>query len=183
MHFQSAPKSQPSDKNMVLFFFKTAWMVLTLDDVHYTKDFIGIFAFGHFVKTTFSGDSIQFQARTIHTAFQSTAWEPDGSWTQSKPLCSVCKGPGWAATLPVNERLTLLPYEMGVVFSDATGSEDSSTFLFCDISRFSHLFGYFWNSLCLSIDYLHYGLGNSCTDVCRSAGVQVKLHPDFKYCA
>ncbi len=46
IHFQSLPKSQPSDKNMVrCFFFKTAWKMLTLDSVHYTKDFFGIFCF------------------------------------------------------------------------------------------------------------------------------------------
>lgn len=63
------------------------------------------------------------------------------------------------------------------MFSDATGSEDSSTFLICDISRFSDLFGYFLNSLCLSIDYLYYGLVHSCTDV------YVEQQVSRSYCA
>lgn len=126
------------------------------------RTFFGIFCFWSSHKNyTISGDSIQFQARTVHTAFQSAAWEPDGSWTQSKPLCSVCKGPGWAATVPANERLTLLPYEMGIVCS--------ATQLAMKIHQHFLSVTYPGFLICLviflSIDYLHYGLGNSCTDI------------------
>lgn len=67
--------------------------------------------------------------------------------------------------MPADERQTLLPFEMGIVCSTTQLALKIHQHFLSVTSRFSDLFGYFFNSLCLSIDYLRYGLGNSCTDV------------------